>query len=72
MADQILFSLKKTKKSRCNADAIDEVPEYMKVIYKSLLKLFDETESTDDEEMSYRTSYAKERVRFVHQSFHQL
>lgn len=44
----------------------------MKVIYKSLLKLFDETESTDDEEMSYRTSYAKERVRFVQQSFHQL
>ncbi|KAG8633416.1 hypothetical protein MANES_18G102125v8 [Manihot esculenta] len=48
---------------RCNADAIDEVPEYMKVIYKSLLKLFDETESTDDEEMSYRTSYAKERFK---------
>ncbi|KAF2297397.1 hypothetical protein GH714_022992 [Hevea brasiliensis] len=27
---------------RCNADAIDEVPEYMKVIYKGLLNLFDE------------------------------
>ncbi|KAJ9167158.1 hypothetical protein P3X46_021828 [Hevea brasiliensis] len=48
---------------RCDADAIDEVPEYMKVIYKSLLNLFDETESSGNEEMSYRTSYAKEKFK---------
>ncbi|KAF2297395.1 hypothetical protein GH714_022935 [Hevea brasiliensis] len=50
---------------RCNADAIDEVPEYMKVIYKGLLNLFDETESAGNEEMSSRTSYAKEKFKEV-------
>ncbi|XP_057986522.1 probable terpene synthase 6 [Hevea brasiliensis] len=50
---------------RCNADAIDEVPEYMKVIYKGLLNLFDETESAGNEEMSSRTSYAKEKFKEI-------
>ncbi|KAF2297393.1 hypothetical protein GH714_022834 [Hevea brasiliensis] len=46
---------------RCDADVIDEVPEYMKVIYKGLLNLFDETESAGKEGMSYRTLMQRRR-----------
>ncbi|KAJ9167156.1 hypothetical protein P3X46_021826 [Hevea brasiliensis] len=54
---------------RCNADAIDDVPEYMKVIYKGLLKLFDETESAGNGKMSSRTSYAKEKFKDVTKAY---
>ncbi|XP_057987343.1 probable terpene synthase 6 [Hevea brasiliensis] len=54
---------------RCDADVIDEVPEYMKVIYKGLLNLFDETESAGKEGMSYRTSYAKEKFKEITRAY---
>ncbi|KDP35342.1 hypothetical protein JCGZ_10983 [Jatropha curcas] len=45
---------------RCNIDAIDQLPEYMKVLYRALLNLFAEIENDEIEGRSQRTAYAKE------------
>ncbi|XP_037492074.1 probable terpene synthase 6 [Jatropha curcas] len=48
---------------RCNIDAIDQLPEYMKVLYRALLNLFAETENDETEGRSQRTAYAKETFK---------
>ncbi|KAF2290963.1 hypothetical protein GH714_017500 [Hevea brasiliensis] len=51
---------------RCNVDGIDDqLPGYMKNRYKGFLKLFEETENDGNEGSSFKTSYAKEMVRFA-------
>uniref|UniRef100_A0A2C9U3Q6 Terpene synthase N-terminal domain-containing protein n=1 Tax=Manihot esculenta TaxID=3983 RepID=A0A2C9U3Q6_MANES len=51
---------------RCNIDASDELPEYMKNLYKALLKLFEETDDCGNE---YKTSYSKEMLKELMRSY---
>ncbi|XP_065858473.1 probable terpene synthase 8 [Euphorbia lathyris] len=48
---------------RCNINAIDELPHYMKALYKVILELFGETQNDNNGESSYKTSYAKEMFK---------
>ncbi|KAF2309598.1 hypothetical protein GH714_004059 [Hevea brasiliensis] len=48
---------------RCSIDATDELPDYMKVFYKELLNLFEETENIASKEgRSYCAYYVKEEA----------
>ncbi|KAJ9141359.1 hypothetical protein P3X46_031901 [Hevea brasiliensis] len=48
---------------RCNIDATDELPDYMKVFYKELLNLFEETENIASKEgRSYCAYHIKEEI----------
>ncbi|WCJ35035.1 Terpene synthase 5 [Euphorbia peplus] len=44
---------------RCKDDKIDELPKYLKDLYKIIMDLFAETENHDNDGIRYRTSYAK-------------
>jgi hypothetical protein len=48
-------------------DAIDQLPaEYLKVLYRALLNLFNETESDMGKQgRSYASYYVKEAVRYI-------
>ncbi|XP_037496770.1 probable terpene synthase 8 [Jatropha curcas] len=55
---------------RCSIDAIDHLPEYLKHLYKAILKLFEETENNGNiEGSSYKTSFAKEMFKEVTRSY---
>ncbi|XP_050215542.1 probable terpene synthase 6 [Mercurialis annua] len=54
---------------RCNIDAIDELPNYMKVFYKFLLSVFAETENDENEGIRRRTCYAKQTVKEIVRSY---
>ncbi|XP_065848002.1 probable terpene synthase 6 [Euphorbia lathyris] len=44
---------------RCTIDGSDELPNYMKDLYKKIMDLFGETENHENDGICYRTSYAK-------------
>ncbi|EEF48772.1 Casbene synthase, chloroplast precursor, putative [Ricinus communis] len=55
---------------RCDIDAIDELPDYMKVLYRALLNFFDQIEDEVDEGRSYSTSVAKEAFKELVRSYY--
>ncbi|KDP43261.1 hypothetical protein JCGZ_22813 [Jatropha curcas] len=48
---------------RFSMDATDELPEYMKVLYKAIFNHFKETENNGNEGSSYKTSFAREMLK---------
>ncbi|XP_057996017.1 probable terpene synthase 6 [Hevea brasiliensis] len=55
---------------RCSIDATDELPDYMKVFYKELLNLFEETENIASKEgRSYCAYYVKEEFKNLLRSY---
>ncbi|XP_050214542.1 probable terpene synthase 6 [Mercurialis annua] len=48
---------------RVDMSAAHELPEYLQVLYKSLLDLFDETENNTKEGMSYKLTFLKEAFK---------
>ncbi|WCJ35028.1 Hedycaryol synthase [Euphorbia peplus] len=54
---------------RCTNDASDELPKYMKDLYKIIMDVFGETENHEDEGIRYRTSYAKEMYQELARSY---
>ncbi|KAJ9164479.1 hypothetical protein P3X46_024053 [Hevea brasiliensis] len=55
---------------RCTIDATDKLPDYMKVFYKELLNVFEETENiTSMEGRSYCAYYGKEEFKNLLRSY---
>ncbi|KAF2309601.1 hypothetical protein GH714_004160 [Hevea brasiliensis] len=55
---------------RCTIDATDELPDYMKVFYKELLNVFEETENIASKEgRSYCAYYVKEEFKNLLRSY---
>ncbi|TXG67921.1 hypothetical protein EZV62_009196 [Acer yangbiense] len=58
---------------RWDISALDDLPNYMKVIYSTLLNLFDElSNDLTEKERSYRISYTKDMVRFARFQLHMI
>ncbi|KAK3182688.1 hypothetical protein Dsin_029974 [Dipteronia sinensis] len=61
---QLLHQQELSHLSRWDISALDDLPEYMKIIYRSLLNLFDEiSNDVTEKERSYRVSYTKDTVK---------
>ncbi|TXG67920.1 hypothetical protein EZV62_009195 [Acer yangbiense] len=49
---------------RWDISALDDLPDYMKIVYSTLLNLFDEiSNGLTEKERSYRVSYTKDKVK---------
>ncbi|KAL5745208.1 hypothetical protein ACOSP7_026354 [Xanthoceras sorbifolium] len=56
---------------RWDASAVDELPDYMKVIYSALLNLYDEiNKEVSNEGRSYTSSYAKDLMKDMVRAYH--
>ncbi|XP_050226723.1 probable terpene synthase 6 [Mercurialis annua] len=54
---------------RFDINATNELPEYMKVLYKAFLDLYAETEKNSNEGMSYRLTYLKETLKELSRAY---
>ncbi|XP_071723270.1 probable terpene synthase 6 [Rutidosis leptorrhynchoides] len=56
---------------RMNLDVVDELPEYMKCVYQTLLNLFDEwDDELTKEGLSYNTSYTRDSFKELVRAYH--